>query len=434
MNPGPWLVEAAGIADAAGRGAAPGALLIERAGMSWPGLTVLASGSPEVVAGHDAATRAQRVPLPDCVLLPGLVNAHCHLDLTAIGPTPYNGERGFAAWLDFVRANRPQTDAAIAKSVRAGVEASLAGGVAAVGDIAGEWSLAPLDVLRDSPLRGVSFVECFGLGERQAASIRRIEEIMSGAGADDGGPARIRLGLQPHAPYSAGPRLYRAAAALSAARGLPVATHLAESLAERQLLTEAAGPLRDLLESLGLWSDDAARDVVRRAHPVAAVLDAIGDVPLLAAHVNDAPDDAIARLARSRAAVVYCPRASAYFGHERALGPHPYREMAAAGVPIALGTDSPINIPAPASGEPLRLSTLDEMRFLWRRDDAPPDLLLSMATTSGAAALGLAPSLFDLAPGPVAGVIAVPIEHDASPTESLAILTALKSNEPPRFL
>lgn len=103
---------------------------------------------------------------------------------------------------------------------------------------------------------------------------------------------------------------------------------------------------------------------------------------MLVAHVNDATDEAIGILAGSRATVVYCPHASEYFGAHRHFGPHRYRDMLAAGVRVALGTDSIVNLP---DGD--GLSVLEEMRLLYRRDGTRPELLLGMATVNGGAAV-----------------------------------------------
>ena len=102
------------------------------------------------------------------VLAPGFVNAHTHLDLTHIGPVPFDAETAsFVDWITLIREGRHTDDGDVARSVEEGVARSIRGGVVAVGDIAGVGSESPLRVLRESPLRGVSFIELFGLGDRQ---------------------------------------------------------------------------------------------------------------------------------------------------------------------------------------------------------------------------------------------------------------------------
>jgi cytosine/adenosine deaminase-related metal-dependent hydrolase len=143
------------------------------------------------------------------------------------------------------------------------------------------------------------------------------------------------------------------------------------------------------------------------------VLDAIGDVPALLAHVNDCSDDDLGRLTRSSASVVFCPRAHAYFGHEKVLGRHRWQEMLAAGVNVCLGTDSIINLPMEECD---RLSTLDDARLLYRRERVQAAPLMQMITVNGAMALGLDPQGFEWpsvgGTGTVAGVAAVRVAGD----------------------
>lgn len=415
-----FLLEAPGVVDACSVSAAPGAILFER---GEGDCRVLASGPPRQVRAHPGAASARVEALPDSILVPGLVNAHTHLDLTHIGPVPHDADAGFARWASIVIRGRRHDEAGIRASVRQGAERSLAGGVVAVGDIAGDWSTAPLTELRDSPLRAVSYIECFGMGARQEAAIARLREAVGGLSPLE---RAVSVGVSPHAPYSAGPRLTAAALDL----GLPLQMHLAESADERRFLLEGAGPIRDLLDSLGLWHDSIGADLRRApssaAHVLAPLAGAIAlardDAPVLFAHVNDLDDASLALLARSNASVVYCPRCSDYFGAPRAFGRHRYADMLAAGVRVVLGTDSILNLPLGPGGAPPAMSTLEEARLLWRRDGdsrgrLPARRLLAMATTDAAAALGLDPSAFDLSPGPLAGLVAVPVgatraEHD----------------------
>jgi cytosine/adenosine deaminase-related metal-dependent hydrolase len=208
-----------------------------------------------------------------------------------------------------------------------------------------------------------------------------------------------------------------------------VATHLAESPEELEFVERGTGPIRSLLEGIGLWHDGLLEAVGRGLSPVGLALDAI-DGAVLAVHVNHASDEDLAALASAGASVAYCPRASAYFGAERSFGPHRYRDMIAAGINVALGTDSIINL-WDERGDPGRLSVLDDMRLLWKRDGARPDALLAMGTVNGARALGLDPERFRFIAGrPVAGVLAVPMDAGRSaPLEA-----AFRSGGAPRWL
>ena len=392
-------------------------------------LRILGIGDPE---NPDAPPADSTIDLTGSALIPGLVNAHTHLDLTAIGTRPHDPDTGFVGWVEMVRRERPAEPADITAAVRLGIEKSLAGGVVAVGDILGAPLGSPcttgLDALLDSPLSGVGFVEFFGIGSRTDAAIQRVESLAAElAGMPTG---RIRPGFQPHAPNTVSISLYRRAVELAADLGLPVCTHLAETPEERRFIADADGPQRELLERLGIWHDDELAHIGRGRHPVGHLADVLERSPMLLAHVNDAGPDEIAALVRTGASVAYCPRASAYFGAPDRLGPHRYREMLAAGVNVCLGTDSMINLDTPD-----RISPLDDARLLFRRDGADARVLLDMLTRGGARALGLDPDAFVLRPGAApAGIVAVPItDQQARPTGSVAG-AVLGSRSAPRLL
>jgi cytosine/adenosine deaminase-related metal-dependent hydrolase len=375
------LIHAARLADAGAdsRGrTGPGAILLA-------GGRIVAAGRPAQV-GRPADVEVRDVP--GAVVMPALVNAHCHLDLTDVGPPAYDGD--FTAWIDGVRRGRAPDDAGVAAAVRRGIGLCRAGGTGLVGDIAGAGSLAPFRELAASGLGGVSYREVIGIGRSEP---RALEAIRSMAGA--WGPGQ---GISPHAPYSCSPAVYRAAAR----QGVPLATHLAETPEELRFVDSAEGPLAEFLKRLGLWDESIGP---RRAHPVDALAEVLAHAPVVAAHVNYAEDRHLARLAGWKTTVAYCPRASAYFRRPA----HRYRAMLDAGVNVALGTDGFMCLDTPD-----RISVLDEMRLLYHRDGTDPAVLLRMGTTAGAQALGYDPGLVTLAPGPIVGLIAAPFDETSS--------------------
>jgi cytosine/adenosine deaminase-related metal-dependent hydrolase len=327
-----------------------------------------------------------------------MVNAHTHLDLTTVGP--YELGRGdFPRFLNHVRTHRPSTPDAIAHAVRLGIDLSLAGGVVAVGDIAGcppsGPSAVPFHALAESPLAGITYIEFFGIGPRDLDRCRAALDTVAALAPT----THVRPGLSPHAPYTVSPRAYRAALDFAARHRLPLTTHLAESAAEREFIAQGTGPHRALLEAIGLWSDDLLADYARGNTPIAhlaPLLDEFAHAKPLAVHANDIPD---ADLPRLKGPLAFCPRSSAYFAAERDFGPHRYTDLLAAGVNVCLGTDSIINLPAraadPAQGG---ISVLDEARFLYRRDRTPPATLLRMMTTAAADALSLPAADYRFAP------------------------------------
>ncbi|MEQ8843540.1 MAG: amidohydrolase family protein [Phycisphaerales bacterium] len=393
-----FAVRCAGFADARGTLPASDSLLAQTTGPRER--RILAIGTADEVRTHPAWPHAERLDLPGRVVAPALANAHTHLDLTHLGPRPLEGD--FARWIDMVRTGRATEDTAIAASVRQGVEMLALGGTVAVGDIAGSVggapSLAPARVLDGAGLLGVSFLEFFGLSDDGSPGLDRALEQ---ARAFE--PSTMRLGLEPHAPYSASLGAY----ARAKRSGLPICTHLAESQAERQLVAEGAGPIRDMLGGLGLWTQAVAGQFGHGSSPVAHLADLLDGV--LAVHLNDVANADLQVLAGSGVRVVYCPRASAYFGAPEAFGPHRYREMLDAGVSVVLGTDSIINLPA--DDVALRgICVLDEARLLVARDGVAPDVVLEMLYGHGPMALGLEPQRFMLAAGGlVAGLIGVDV-------------------------
>lgn len=378
---------------------------------------VLAVGTPAHIDTHPAASHAHRATLPGHALLPAFVNAHAHLDLTHIGPCPHDEAAGFVGFVDLVRSRRCADEEEIAASVRRGVELSLRAGVVAVGDIAGaargEPRLAPWRTLADSPLRGVSFLEFFGIAKGEQPGRLRLEAALEEAGKLAAGPGAVsggvKLGLQPHAPNTVGLRLYTHAAQLARARGLPLCTHLAETPEEHEFIGQATGPQRAFLERLGLWDDAVLAEIGQARTPVEHLRGVLAEFRPVCVHVNDCSDRDLEILAQSGAAVVYCPRASAYFGAEKVLGPHRYRELLSAGIVVALGTDSIINLPGGVEGAGGRgLGVWDEMALLRRRDGADALELLRMGTLHGARVLGLDERAFAFTPGAsLAGLVAV---------------------------
>ncbi len=428
MKPERVLFTADGIADGGGLDVSPGAALVEyldSPAAAGGGLRLLAAGSPAEVLSRSQASGARRERLEGCVLLPGMVNAHTHLDLTHLGPQDFDEAGGFPRWAETISAGRRTDPKGIRDSVAQGVRLSLAGGVVAVGDIAGAMHAEAVEALRQSPLLGVSFLEFFGIGAGQDAAGDRLEALLA-ARQDLLQPSGVRLGLQPHAPYSVGLRLYERAVSISHRMGPPLSTHLSEMISERQFIAEGQGPLRHLLERLGVWNEAALSEVGRGRTPIEHLADVLGHAPFLLAHVNDCSDSDLATLVRCGATVAYCPRCSTYFGNDRQFGPHRYLDMLKAGINVALGTDSIVNLPRDQSD---RMSVLDEMRFLWNRDEPAPRLLLAMGTINGARALGLDERLFTLGNAgdgrSIAGLIGV--ELSGAGREGTACEKALRS-------
>ena len=366
------IYRAAAIRDAQGTHARPGAVAVKH-GM------VVASGHPDSLPKR-LLKNATFVDRPDELILPLLVNAHAHLDLTSVGPTPYQGS--FTDWLRSVMQQRPNEPKRIIDAVRHGLRLSKEAGTGHLGDIAG--STAAIMARRQAPkeclIPGVSYMECFGLGANQNGAIVRVERALNDLPFETPIAHHDRgavLGLAPHAPYSTGLEVYMATRRLSHTRFYRLATHMAETQEEIQFVKDAAGPFAELLKELGKW-DDAIEPTGQ--HPVEWLEPVLKHARWLLAHCNYVDDEHIEILQKTGTSVVYCPIAGEYFGHTD----HRYRDMIDAGVNVCLGTDSILCQP---SNEPQPMGILPQMRRLFKRDLTDPNLLLKMATTNGMLAL-----------------------------------------------
>ncbi|MBI4882263.1 MAG: amidohydrolase family protein [Planctomycetes bacterium] len=343
--------------------------------------------------------------LPGAFAVPGLRNAHTHLDLSLVTDLP-RAEHGFAAWiLDLLRARGPLDPAALQRAAQAGARDALASGTTAVADI--DSSGAAAAAVAASGLKGMAFRELLGSRAAQADEARRWVDDFS-AFAPGG---RLRPGVSPHAPYSTAPELYRAALALAAERELCFTTHIAETREEAEYVHTGGGAFRELLQRLRAappFSSAPGVSPIRYAHRLGALRAGV-----LLAHCNYPEEGDIELIAESGATVVFCPRSHDFFAHD----PHPVARCLAAGVPVALGTDSR------ASNR--SLSLLDEMAFLrGSRPDLSPATIFWMAT--GAAARLLDGGSGRLEPGAAADVALLVTERAVprSVEEALDIVTS----------
>ncbi len=341
-----------------------------------------------IVAVGPVGGRAD-VDLGDAAVLPGLVNAHTHLDLTGMrGLAPPSPD--FTGWLRRVIAHRRvRAPEQVLADIRAGLEESLRFGTTLLGDISADGGSWP--VLAEGPMRSVIFCELRGLTKARAnQTYRAAEAWLAAHPATD----RCRPGLSPHAPYSVRYSLFVDAALLARDAKCPLAVHLAESRAELELLHHHRGPFVAFLQELGVWDPDglvrSPTDVMDICNMGTRNLFAHGNYLAPAARV---PGDAT---------IVYCPRTHAAFGHR----PHPLRRLLSRGVRVALGTDSLASNPD--------LDLLAEVRLVRRLyPEVPGADLLRMATLSGAEALGWANETGSLTPGKSADLIVVPLSAGA---------------------
>jgi cytosine/adenosine deaminase-related metal-dependent hydrolase len=336
------------------------------------------------------------IDLGQCIVLPGLVNAHCHLDYTDMSGQP--APKQFPDWIKGIIARKAAASYAdYAHAWLRGAAMLARNGVTTVGDIEAVPELLP-DVWSSTPLRVVSFLELTCVRSR-----RNADAIVQEAAAkitslrDD----RSFGALSPHAIYSTNPALLRACADLAALQKWRVTMHVAESIDEFEMCLHRCGPLHDWLKDQRDMSDCGHATPVQMARDCGL----LGE-RFLAVHANYIQPADIRALAESGSSLVHCPRSHAYFRHER----FHYEELAAAGVNVCLGTDSLASVtPERPPGPELNLFT-EMQTFASAHPTVDPAEILRLATCHGARALGLQGRAGELAPGSFADLISIPYD------------------------
>jgi aminodeoxyfutalosine deaminase len=362
--------------------------------------TVLAvGGRAEVLAEFPDAAEERA----DGVLLPGLVNAHCHLELSGHADDVPGGQGLFTWATTLMRVRSADTAAQQREAAATAAAAAVSLGTAAVGDVGS--SLAGAPGIGRAGLTGVLFHELLGSRERTTGDALA-DAARERAEAAAEWPERLGYVPAPHAPYSVGPELLTRIFAAAAAAGRATSIHVAEDEDELALLRDGSGRWPALLAGMGV--DPTTR--VPRKSPV-AYLASLGAFqtetpPLLVHMVHAGADDR--RIAREAGAtVVLCPRSNLHIG-----GRLPDVDaLVAEGGPLALGTDSLASVPD--------LSLWAELATLAAHFPAVPAARwLDAATRGGARALGLR-GFGTLAPGARPGVLDVLVDDIAAPLESL---------------
>lgn len=350
-----------------------------------------------------ASTVGDDVDLGNAMLMPGLVNAHCHLELTAM--RGFLDGLAFHEWIRRLTAARRAvlTPAMLLDAARLGVQEGLTHGITTFADT-GDTG-AGFDAMLELGVRGICYREVFGpdpaLCEEAIAALEtRIAEMQTRA------TSLVHVGISPHAPYTVSDPLFRAAATLARAQRLPLAVHIAESDAECALVERGQGVFAEALRARGI-------EVSPRARTPVALLDALGvlDDRALLIHCIRVDGEDIATIARHQCAVAHCPASNAKLGH----GIAPVKALLAAGIRVGIGTDSV------ASND--RMDILDEARLAAlfaaaresRHDALGAHHALELATLGGARALGLDGVIGTLEVGKAADLAAFAMPAHRSP-------------------
>ena len=341
--------------------------------------------------GPDAGVaRPAGVPteqLEGAALIPGLVNAHTHLELTGLDAAVADPD--FPAWIRRVIALKAgRAPAQVLEEARRGVVEGWSAGVTTVADTGD--SGAVVQALAELGGSGIAYHEIFGpdpatVHQRLEEYRRRFDELRAFT------TRRVRLGVSPHAPYSVSGQLYAAVAAWARSEGLPLAVHVAESAEEEELVARGAGPFAEQWRARGIVPPAG-----RGTTPV-EWLERHGVLGgrTLCIHAVRVDGGDIARLAAHRCGVAHCPRSNRRHAGREA----PLKALLDAGLPVGVGTDSV------ASVNPLDL--LAEAREARRLAGLDAAAALELCTRSAARAIGLDDEVGALAPGKWGDIVAV---------------------------
>ena len=330
----------------------------------------IADGCVEIEGGRIVAVRPANGDdgerHPNAVILPGLVNAHTHLEYTAMAG--FGDGMPFTPWIaDHIRRKDTQTLADLLDQARAGAAACLAGGVTTVADCCYAGTVA--QAAGEAGLRAVVYLEGFSVWEGLEA---RIEAALDALPVSE----LVTAGVSPHAPFTVSHDDYAMLIGLARRRGLPVATHLLESTRETEHLDAFAAVL--------------GPDTVA----IHAVL----------VHADD-----IALLARLDVPVAHCPRSNALLG----CGIAPVTELLAAGVRVGLGTDSPSSAIDFDMWAEMRAAIMLQRARAARADALSARTALELATSRAADAIGLGAEIGTLTPGKQADLIVLDMAGSA---------------------
>lgn len=321
--------------------------------------------------------KGKSLDLPDTILLPGLVNAHCHLELSKLPePLPFPGS--FTGWIERLsRLKLQMSPAQVGTAIGEGIQKLLGGGTTTVADHVSVGT--DLGLLRGSALDWVAYVEVLGVEENRARQF-----YAQAAAKQD-----KNIIPTPHAPYSLLPEVF------SQFTSAHLSIHIAESAEEYLLFKENRGPLFDFLQVKGKTPPTQGESPLQYLNRLNLLAP-----KTIAVHANYLDDEDIPVLKEFQMSVVHCPGSHAYFGHDR----FPLGMLQEEGINIALGTDSL------ASGH--SLSMFEQMRLAMDTyAELTPEAVLKMATANGARALGREKQIGSLSVGKRANLIAVPMRY-----------------------
>ncbi len=341
------------------------------------------------------------IDLADQILLPGLINTHCHLDYTRMaGGIP--PRKSFSDWIKAIlayKADWSYTD--FAESWMAGANMLLKYGTTTVLDIEAVPELLS-EVWSSTPLRVISALEMTGI-----RSGRKPDEILAAALAAVPGaaPQNKTVALSPHSLYSTQPDLIRIAADTARKRGWLMTTHVSESTEELDMFLRQSGPLHDWLQPQRDMSDCAGESPVTRLNRLGALSE-----NFIAVHANCLDEADLELLADHGCSVVHCPRSHDYFQHPA----FPLEQLRQRGINLCLGTDSLASVRG-TNRPNIELNLFKEMQSLAKTNPGvSAEFILRMATVNGARAINQTGEIGEITVGATADLVAIPRRFDVT--------------------
>jgi 5-methylthioadenosine/S-adenosylhomocysteine deaminase len=341
----------------------------------------------------------------NAAILPGLVNCHSHLEISAMRGYLDQFEQDFTGWLltlNGVRQRMLENDLLSAAALSGAVEGARAG-LTCFGDVGrfGEFGLA---ALKKIGLRGMVFQETeFSPDDRTAnEDFTKLRERFEQLAHDS--TSLVTVGLSPHSTYTVGPRFLQLIAKFAASHDIRLSIHTAESAEEHELITRGTGFFTSVYEKFGVsWKSPHATPV--------EYLDRCGILecrPLLV-HCVTASEGDIELIATRRATVAHCPKSNAKLGH----GAAPFEQMIGCGIDVGLGSDSVASNNVCDLLEEARFAALTARNRNDRNRYVTAAQALEAATLGGAKALGLADEIGTLEEGKAADLAVVSLAHPA---------------------
>lgn len=349
----------------------------------------------------------------EAAILPGLVNAHSHLELSVMRGFLENEENDFFAWLRKLTIARMAmtNEDLFASSMCGAIEASRAG-ITCLGD-SSSFAAQSMRALKEIGLRAIVYQESFGPDPTVASEnfTRLCDQVTEMRALET---LRVRAGVSPHAPYTVSAPQIEMISRLANKERLPLMLHAAESEAERTFMTEGRGPFADGLKRRGIEWRAPGVSTMRYLQDLGVL-----DTHPLLAHCINVDEADLALIQAAGAGVAHCPKSNAKLGHGRA----PFRQFVQTGIKVGLGSDSVASNNSCDILEEARFATL--VARLDRNDQAiSSEQTLFAATLGGARAMGLDDRIGSLEQGKQAdlAVVSLAASHQqpvSSPLDTL---------------